>query len=51
MNTKQIIRIAEAKGIAIAKRKPGVYQYWSNGQCPTDFVGSWSEFAKFIQSK
>ena len=51
MDAKQLIRIAETKGIAIARYKAGIYQYWTNGQAPINFTGTWAQFAKFIAAK
>ena len=51
MTAKDLIRTANQKGIAVARRKPGIYQYWTGGNAPTDFVGTFHEFCKFITAK
>jgi hypothetical protein len=50
MTTAQLIQIATNKGYAIAKVKPGIYQYSTNGYEWTNVNCSWSEFVKLIQS-
>lgn len=51
MTTKQLITAASQKGIAVARFKSGIYQYWTAGQQPANFVGTFSEFCKFIAAK
>jgi hypothetical protein len=50
MKTAELLKLASMKGIAIAKDKPGTYQYSYNGYEWTFVKCSWSEFVKLIQS-